>query len=115
MNDRIVNIDLAAFRDWLRSHDPEAEVGQRGEANSCPVKNYLSTVDNEITGVGYSLCYKNKKEVDSEGFTIVPRVSDIISRIDNGRSFRDSDINNIVTAQTVLEILYKLRPELITE
>lgn len=86
------------FQSWLKTHDPQEVVGDRGSGTNCPIKRYLSTLDNVWYVTGHTIYFDPKNH---GAMKIAPQiVASFVDKLDkNGRT------GDLVTAKEALDIL----------
>lgn len=92
-------LDFQDLKKWLQSYDPQAIVGQAGNPQYCPIKNYLSSKYEDILSVGVSSATRTShKPISFKNFT---PMSELIYALDNTTKGSSIDI----TAETALQCL----------
>lgn len=110
----IYTVDLENFRGWLELFNAEEIVGQSIAEGSCPMKNYLSTIDSQVKCVWEYIYFQDGSysKLDEKAFTIVQAIDETaLEWLDKEGGIIGSERD--MTAEEVLQILDGLYPGLV--
>jgi len=107
MAEKYYEIDLASFRNWLNLFKSHEIVGFRGLSHSCPLKNYLHTIDPLVGsvsgGTAGSIGRNTHNDMNWEYVPFKPEIALFINAIDNNSV-------SAVTAKEALQAFDKCFP-----